>query len=326
MDVSVSTEGASGGRATAVGRLSRAQESGLGAALRKAAKRKFCYLFLIPTFALLITFNYYPALSAFYHSLFNWDGATFAQWVGIDNFIHMFEDPIMVQAFGTMGKLTGFSVAISITFPLAAAAVIFHLKDTRFAYFYRVLYVVPMVVPAMVTMMIWKFIYNPQIGLLNTLLRAWDLPTRVWLGDFKYAIYAVIFVGFPWIAGTSMLIYLAGLQAIPDELLDAAAMDGASGLKCFRHIELPLVLSQVKLIVVLTMIGAIQNFAGIMVMTGGGPGTTTMVPGLWLYRSAMSYNKMGYACAIGTFLFVITMVLTFLNLRFIRSSAEFEGA
>lgn len=289
-------------------------------------KRGFCYLFLLPTFALLLLFNYYPALSALYHSLFNWNGANLAKWVGFANFAHIFKDPVMVNSFKNMGILTGFQLAISITFPLGAAALIFHLRDTRFAYFYRVLYVVPMVVPSMVTMMIWKFIYNPQVGLLNTLLRAWELPTRVWLGDFKYALYAVIAVGFPWIAGTSMLIYLAGFQAIEKSLLDAAAIDGASGLGRFWYIELPLVLSQIKLIVILTMIGAIQGFAGILVMTAGGPGTTTMVPGLWLYKNAMNYNKMGYACAIGTFLFAITMVLTFINLRFVQSSAEFEGA
>ena len=304
----------------------RAAESPLRATLRRMRMRSFCYFFLIPTFALLLTFNYYPAISALYHSLFNWNGANLSEWVGLANFARIFQDPIMVKAFKNMGILTGFQLAISITFPLACAALIFHLRDTRFAYFYRIMYVVPMVVPGMVTMMIWRFIYNPQIGLLNTLLRIWGLPTRIWLGDFKYSLFAIIAVGFPWIAGTSMLIYLAGFQAIEKSLLDAAAIDGASGMGRFWHIELPLVMSQIKLIVILTMIGAIQGFAGVLVMTGGGPGTSTMVPGLWLYKQAMSYNKMGYACAIGTFLFAVTMILTFLNIKFVRSSAEFEGA
>jgi raffinose/stachyose/melibiose transport system permease protein len=294
--------------------------------LDRMRRRSFCYLFLLPTFALLLTFNYYPAFSALYHSFFQWDGARFKQWHGIANFIRIFEDEVMRTAFKNMFIISGFGLVISITFPLVAAALIFHLRDLRFAYFYRVMYVVPMVVPGMVTLMIWRFIYNPQIGLLNTLLRSLGLPTRVWLGDFQYALYALIFIGFPWIAGTSMLIYLAGLQGIESSLLDAAAIDGASGIKRFWYVELPLVASQIKLIVILTLIGAIQGFTGPLVMTNGGPGTTTMVPGLWLYRNAMSYNKMGYACAIGTFLFIVTMVLTFLNLRFVQSSAEFEGA
>jgi len=301
-------------------------KSGLGLTLDRIRKRGFCYLFLLPTFVLLILFNYYPAFSALFHSFFQWNGANFMKWNGINNFLQIFQDPVLKTAFKNMFIISGFGLIVNITFPLGAAALIFHLRDLKFAYFYRVMYVVPMVVPGMVTLMIWKFIYNPQIGLLNTLLRALETPTRVWLGDFRYALYAIIFIGFPWIAGTSMLIYLAGLQGIESSLLDAAAIDGASGMKRFWYIELPLVTSQIKLIVVLTLIGAIQGFTSILVMTGGGPGTTTMVPGLWLYKNAMNYNKMGYACAIGTFLFAITMGLTFLNLRFVQSSAEFEGA
>ena len=294
--------------------------------LGRMRRRSFCYFFLLPTFALLATFNYWPALSALYHSFFQWNGANFKEWYGLQNFIQIFRDAVMRTAFKNMFIISGFSLVINITFPLGAAALIFHLKDLKFAYFYRVMYVVPMVVPGMVTLMIWRFIYNPQVGLLNALLRVLNLPTRIWLGDFQYALYALIFIGFPWVAGTSMLIYLAGLQGIESSLLDAAAIDGASGLKRFWYLELPLVASQIKLIVILTLIGAIQGFQGPLVMTGGGPGTTTMVPGLWLYRNAMSYNKMGYACAIGTFLFIVTMGLTFINLRFVQSSAEFEGA
>lgn len=301
-------------------------KSGLMLTLDRMRRRSFCYLFLLPTFALLLTFNYYPALSALFHSFFQWNGANFMEWNGLNNFVRIFQDEVMRTAFKNMFILSGFQLLISISFPLLAATLIFHLKDLKFAYFYRVMYVVPMVVPGMVTLMIWRFIYNPQIGLLNTLLRELGMPTRVWLGDFQYALYAIIFMGFPWIAGTSMLIYLAGLQGIESSLLDAAAIDGASGVKRFWYIELPLVTSQIKLIVVLTLIGAIQGFANVLVMTGGGPGTTTMVPGLWLYKNAMNYNKMGYACAIGTFLFIVTMALTFLNLRFVQSSAEFEGA
>ncbi len=289
-------------------------------------RRSFCYLFLLPTFVLLAMFNYWPALSALYHSFFQWNGANFKEWYGLQNFLQIFRDSVMRTAFKNMFIISGFGLVISITFPLAAAALIFHLQDLKFAYFYRVMYVVPMVVPGMVTLMIWRFIYNPQVGLLNALLEAIGLPTRIWLGDFQYALYALIFIGFPWVAGTSMLIYLAGLQGIEPSLLDAAAIDGASGLKRFWYLELPLVASQIKLIVILTLIGAIQGFQGPLVMTGGGPGTTTMVPGLWLYKNAMNYNKMGYACAIGTFLFIVTMGLTFINLRFVQSSAEFEGA
>jgi raffinose/stachyose/melibiose transport system permease protein len=224
--------------------------------------------------------------------------------------------------------LTVAAVLIALTLPLLAAALIFHLRNLRFAYFYRVLLVVPLVVPGLVVLMIWKFMYSPNIGLINQFLDLVGLQTwaRPWLGDFNLALYAVIFIGFPWVAGISTLIYLAGFQAIPAELLDSAAVDGASTFQRFRSVEIPLVMSQIKLIVILTVIGAIQNYTTILVMTNGGPGTTTMVPGLYLYRNAMTYNKMGYACALGTMLFALTLVLTYLNIRYVKSSVEYSGS
>jgi ABC-type sugar transport system permease subunit len=296
--------------------------------LRQIAKNKWCYVLILPTFLLLLLFNYYPAGSALYHSFFNWNGANIKQFIGVDNFVNLMSDKTFWLAFGNMIKLTLASVAINLTFPLLAAALIFHLRDLRLAYFYRVLFVVPMVVPGVVVLMIWKFIYSPNIGVLNQFLTAVGLEnlTRPWLGDFTLALYAIIFIGFPWIAGIGTLIYLAGFQAIPTELLDAAAIDGAGVWARFRKVELPLVASQIKLLVILTVIGAFQGFSTILIMTNGGPGQTTMVPGLYLYRNAMYYNKMGYACAIGTVIFAITLLLTYVNTRYLKSGVEFTGA
>ena len=287
-----------------------------------------CYLLILPTFLLILIFNYYPAGSALYHSFFDWDGAKFLRFVGLKNFIAIVQDKVLWQSFGNLLKLTLFSVAINLTFPLAAAALIFHLRDLKSAYFYRVLFVVPLVVPGVVILMIWRFIYSPNLGLLNEVLKAIGLSmwARPWLGDFTLALYAVMFIGFPWVAGIGTLIYLAGFQAIPPELLDAAAIDGANVRQRFFRIEIPMILSQIKLVMILTIIGSIQGFSTILVMTNGGPGTDTMVPGLYLYRNAMHYNKMGYACAIGTVLFVITLALTYLNTRYLKSSVEFSGA
>jgi ABC-type sugar transport system permease subunit len=263
-----------------------------------------------------------------YHSVFEWNGANVTKFNGLANFALMAHDEIMGGAVINLIKLTLISLAINLTFPLLAAAFIFHLRDLRLAYFYRVLFVVPMVVASVIVLMIWKFIYSPNIGLLNTFWRAVGLPQLVhsWLGDFKNALYAIIFIGFPWVAGIGTLIYLAGFQAIPNELLDAAAIDGAGTWSRFWSVEIPLVMSQIKLLVILTVIGSFQNYTTIFVMTNGGPGTTTMVPGLYLYRNAMQYGKMGYACAIGTALFIATLILTYLNTRYLRSSVEYMGA
>lgn len=298
-----------------------------GNIIAEMSRKKQYYLLLLPTFLLLLTFNYYPAFSAVYHSFFEWNGSNFKRFIGLENFINIFFDPTIPLSFVNSFKLTVASLVINLTLPLLAAVLIFRLKNLRLAYFYRVLFVIPMVVPGMVTFMIWRFIYNPTTGLLNELLKAMGLSnlTRPWLGDFDLALYAVIFIGFPWVAGISTLIYLAGLQGIPTELLDAGLIDGATAWTRFWRIELPLITAQIKLIVILTLIGAIQGFVNIMVMTNGGPGEATMVPGLYLYRNAMYYNRMGYACAIGTLLFLIILALTYLNIRYLRSSVEYQA-
>jgi len=295
---------------------------------RRILRSKEAYLILVPTFVLVLTFNYYPAGSALFHSVFEWNGANIQRFIGLGNFIAMVNDPTLMGSVANLVRLALFALAVNLTFPLLAGALIFHLRDLRLAYFYRVLFVIPLVVPGMVVLGIWRSIYAPQIGLINQMLRGLDMASaaRPWLGDFNLALYAVMFIGFPWVAGMSTLIYLAGFQAIPTELLDAAAIDGAGAWNRFWRVEIPLVMSQIKLIVILTVIGALQNFATIMVMTNGGPGVVTMVPGLWLYRNAMYYNKMGYACAIGTALFIITLTLTYLNTRYLKSSVEFIGA
>jgi raffinose/stachyose/melibiose transport system permease protein len=302
------------------------KERGVGL-LRNILRRKEAYLLLFPSFALVFIFNYYPAASALFHSVFEWNGANVQRFIGLGNFAAMLKDPTLMGSVVNLVRLALFSLAVNLTFPLLAGALIFHLRDLRLAYIYRVLFVIPLVVPTMVVLGIWKSIYAPHIGLLNALLKVAGLGhiARPWLGDFKLALYAIMFIGFPWVAGMSTLIYLAGFQAIPSELLDAASIDGAGTWKRFWQVEIPLVMSQIKLIVILTVIGAMQNFSTIMVMTNGGPGTVTMVPGLWLYRNAMYYNKMGYACAIGTALFAITLTLTYLNMRYLRSSVEYTG-
>jgi raffinose/stachyose/melibiose transport system permease protein len=133
----------------------------------------------------------------------------------------------------------------------------------------------------------------------------------------------VMGIGFPWVDGFALLIFTAGLQSIPREILDAAALDGAGPFERFRRIELPLVLGQIKLVLVLNMIWTIQNFTSIFILTQGGPGTSTMVPGMVLFKASFQNERMGYACAIGMAMFLVMLALTYLNLRYIRTESEF---
>lgn len=295
---------------------------------RRMVKRRECYLLLIPTFALLGIFNYYPAASAIYHSVFNWNGANVQIYNGIDNFKDLFTNADFLFSLINVVKITLISIAISITFPLLAALLIYRLHVDRAAYFYKVIYVIPFVVPTIVIFLIWKFIYSPTDGILNMLLNGVGFKglTRTWLGEYNTALYAILFVGFPWVSGFQTLIYLAGLQNISISITEAAILDGTGPMRRFFSIELPLIASQIKLIVILVMINAIQSFVSILIMTNGGPGKATMVPGLFLYRNAMQYGKMGYASAIGTLLFVVILILTYVNLKYMKSNTDAMGA
>ena len=293
---------------------------------------KTAYWFILPTFAALIALKYYPAASAVYHSFFQWDGATAGRFVGLANYAQLFRDEIIhVSAVNVVKFIMGRSF-LNLVFPLLAAKLVFHVRHQRAAYLYRVLLTSPIVVPSMVLLLLWKFIYHPYDGLLNQLLDAVGLGSwrRAWLGDFQTALYAVIGIGFPWVtgignAGFAFLIYLGGLQSIPKEIFDAAAVDGAVSLRRFFRVELPMIASQLKLILILTIINTMESYVPVMVMTGGGPGVSSMVPGLYLYESAFLYDKFGYASAIGVVMTLILLVVTYISQRSIKSYSEAES-
>ncbi len=303
--------------------------------LPKPARRSLCsqvfqnrevYLFLLPTFLFLAVFTYYPIFSAFYHSFFNWDGFH-KSFVGIQNFQYMFQlDTAFRASLTNIVKLASARILVAVVFPLLAAELIYNLRKAGSAYAWRVVFVIPMVVPWMVHILVWRFIYEPQLGILNTLLRSigMDAWTQAWLGSPKFALWSLVFFQFPWVAGFNLLIFLAGLDSIPFELFDAAAIDGATRLRRILSLDIPMVLGQIKLVFVTTTINQIQNFQDVLVFTDGGPGQSTYVPGLVLYKSAFIYGKMGYASAIGLFLFVVIMLITLVNIKIIRSDIEYE--
>lgn len=135
-----------------------------------------------------------------------------------------------------------------------------------------------------------------------------------------------MFVGFPFVYGVNLLIYYAGLMNIPQSLHDAARVDGAGSVKTFLRVDIPMVTGQFKLLLILGIINGLQMFQNILVLTRGGPGFETMVPGMYMFRFAFAFNRMGYACAIGLVLFVLIFAITLLNAKLIRSSAEHEAA
>lgn len=291
--------------------------------LDRLYEARVLYGMVLPTMVLVGLFQWYPLLSGLGYTLYRYDGFQ-STYVGLGNFEQMLRDPALRASVGNVLVLVVARIAIVITVPLGVALTIYHLKSERWRYWYRVGFVLPMVVPTVVVYLLWSWILDYE-GVVNSLLRAGGLAgvTRPWLGDPTLAIYALIVVGFPWVGAFNMLIYLAGLQSIPNEIQDAATTDGAVGLRKVIAIELPLILGQVRLLVILTFLSVLEGFESILIMTNGGPGTATMVPGLRLYHAAINDFELGYATAIGLVLFFVLLAVTLLNMRLLKSDVTY---
>lgn len=271
------------------------------------------YLLLLPTFVFAVAFYYYPLVSGIFHSFTYWDIKQ-TVWVGLDNYARLFSHPATAAAWRNMALIVLSQVLVVLTFPLLGAALVNHVR--RGQYFWRVVFVLPIVVPATVTVFVWRWFYGVGGGLnyLLGLAGAGGLA-RAWLGDVNTALWAIIFVGFPWVAGLNFLIYLAAFQSISGELIDAAKVDGCGPLRTFFSIELPLIRPQIALLVTLTIIYFVRSFDAPLIMTNGGPGTTgTLVPGLQMYRAIRDELDLGYGSAIGTVLFTVLLLLSLANL------------
>ena len=273
-------------------------------------------LMLAPTLVLLALFNYYPAVLGLSRAFTRWETGEEPQWIGLGNFVAMWHDEFLRLSLRNLLVLLVANVLKTLTMPLLVAELLMSLRSPRWQYVMRTAFILPMVVPGMVTMLLWSFIYDGSVGLLNQILETLGMGalTRSWLGDSGTALWAIIGIGFPWAGGLALLIYLAGLNAISGDVWDSCQVDGVGGLKRVWYVDLPLLLPQVRLLVILTLIGVLQDFGSILVLTGGGPGLATHVPALHMYFQAFRFGHMGYAAAIGLTLFVAIFTLSLLNL------------
>ncbi len=296
--------------------------------LQAVARNLGCYALLAPTFLMLAVFCFVPFVWAFTTSFYDYEIGGESAFVGLANYGEYLRDPTFLSSFTNLLFLTLFSVFVNVVFPFGVAKLIFSLSSERARYAYRIIFLVPIVVPGVAVLMIWGGLIYGDNGLVNEVLRlvGLDAWTRGWLSGPDTVLWAVACIGFPFAGGINILIYYAGLASIPESVHEAAQLDGAGGLRKFFAIDVPLVLSQIKLLVILTVIGVIQGFQGMFILTRGGPGFASMVPGLWMYFNAFSFQRMGYACAIGVVLFLIILVLTVLNLKYFRSAEDVQAA
>ncbi|OXS57573.1 hypothetical protein B1A99_16055 [Cohnella sp. CIP 111063] len=284
--------------------------------LRKLAKSGKGYLLILPTFALILVFSYYPFLQALHKSFFHWDGQS-TSFAGLDNYKRMFTgDAELGKAARNQIVITVVSILKIVTVPLLVARLMFALTSGWATRTYRIMLLLPMTVPWIVMGYVWKNMYAPK-GVFNTLLAQLGLDSWAhnWLGDPSMALGSVLFIGFPWAGGIAFLIYLAGFQGIDSSLLESARLDGAGFWRRFLAIELPLVQTQTRILLVLTVLDSLKSYGFLIFLTNGGPAYATLSPGVWIYQNSFVFLRFGYASAIGVVLLLVSALLSWLMIR-----------
>lgn len=292
--------------------------------LKEMWKCRRAYIFLLPLFIGLCIFSYYPPVLGIYRSFFEWDGVREGTFIGLDNYRKLMSDEIFMNSIPTMLKIMLPKLLIGIVAPLIMAELIFCVRNKKMQSAYRISVLLPIVAPGVVGTLIWKNIFDPNGGLLTTILRALQILEEGqvidWLGSVKTVIPSIIFMGFPWIGGTSVLIYTSGLMSISGEVIESSRLDGCSTLKRIFKIDLPLISGQIRYFLIFGIIGGLQDYSVQIVLTQGRPGYATYVPGYYMYLQAFTAGNMGYACAVGTMIFVIIAVISALTFKMTHSS------
>jgi ABC-type sugar transport system permease subunit len=281
--------------------------------LNIAAKQAlFAYAIILPTLAVIVIFRFLPMLQAFYISLHEYDLIRPPTFIGFRNFIDLVQDPLFLQSAWVSFIYVVFS-CVPVWVLALALAVLFN-REIRAKNFFRSATFMPVVMPAVVNAVVWTFMYH-QDGVVNTILAWFGIDPIPWLRSSKWALWAVILIGIWRATPYYMVIFLAGLQAIPQRYYEAAQIDGASSWNQFRHITLPLLKPTTLLVMVMSVIVALKVFAVPLIMTGGGPADATRVLPLFIYQTAFEFFKMGRAAAMSVFLFAAVMIFTIFQIR-----------
>ena len=328
-----------GGAGVLLARRSRRQPDGGGLDVRDVrSARRVPYLFLFPALAVLSVFLFLPIVASFLISLTDWNIYALSDWkrltvTGLANYrtllweLHPSElaavgswwgylafwnylgDPVFWRALFNTFVFVLLGVPLSIVTSLLAATAL-NQAFLRGKSLFRVGYFLPVVTTMVAVAVVWRWLYNPRLGLINQLLEALGLPGQEWLGNPRLALPALILMAVWKNFGYNMIIFVAGLQAIPERYYEAAKIDGAGTLQRFRHVTLPLLSPTLTFVSIMTVIGYFQFFAEPYVMTGGGPLNSTMSIVLYMYNHGFKFFNLGYASAIAFILFAFIGLFT----------------
>lgn len=264
--------------------------------------------FLLPTLVGLALFSAGPVIAAFGLSFTSWDIVSPPQWIGLENYRQLIERELFWRVMRNTLYYTFASVPLALVLALLLALAMN--QKLRGTTFYRTVYFLPVISSTVAIALVWAWLYNPEFGLLNYFLRLIGIKGPGWLGDPNWAMPAIILASVWKGLGYYMVIFLAGLQGIPEEYYEAAKIDGASAWQRFRYVTLPLISPTTFFVLVILVIGSFQVFEITFVMTQGGPAYATLTIAYYIFQNAFEWYRMGLAAALAYVLFAMILVIT----------------
>ena len=272
----------------------------------------------------MLLFVYYPLVSSIVNSLYQWTlYSRDRTWVGFANYVAVFQNKNIGIIFRNNCLYAIISVFVQVFIAMILAACLEEQFMLRSQPFFRTVLFLPSLISMSVVAILWKFIFNPNTGLINSFLHAVGIAASPqWIGDAHLAIFCCIFISQWQGLGYCILIDLIGIQKIPSDIYEAAKMDGAGAINRFLHITLPMGKESMLVTSLIIVIGSFKLFTEIQVLTGGGPGRATEVLATAMYRAAFTEDKMGVASAYAIIIFIITMVFAVLQIKISKSGEE----
>ncbi|WP_404448907.1 sugar ABC transporter permease [Sutcliffiella horikoshii] len=283
---------------------------------------KWLYLFFIPGLIFYSIFFILPTISAVFYSFTDWDGLTTNfNFVGFENYTNLVtNDSIFIKAMTNNLKFMLFVVVFQTLFSLVFAVLL--VKNTKTNVFLRALYFFPTILSSVSVAFIWSYMYDPNLGIINNLFSSVGLEMLAnnWLGDQNIAIYSIAFVQVWFHTGQMLIIFVAGLQAIPEDLYEVAKIEGASRWQTFSRVTWPLIAPAATIVVAYTTIQSFKAFDLIYAMTRGGPNYATEILATHIYTTAFRSFKFGYASAESVIFMLVIALITFLQFRVLRAN------
>jgi multiple sugar transport system permease protein len=282
------------------------------------------YLFVLPAFLALLIFLIAPILAAFVLVFMHYDILSPPEWVGVTNIRQLFTDPRLGQMYWNTLRFVVFATLLNNVLGLLLAMGVNRAMHPIVKYTLRTSLFFPVLTTTASLALVWNFLLTQDRGVVNYLLQQVGLPAIPWLSSTNWAMVSVVMFDVWRACGYLMVIYLAGLQGIPDVLYEAASIDGANQVQSMRYITLPLITPTAFFAIVISLIGASQVFDNVWVLTGGGPGDATRLIVLYIYEIGFKRFEMGYAAAVSLTLFAVLIVLTIFQFRMSRRWVHYD--